>query len=63
MTTQLEPISPSLLIDIEGAHISHSEEVTQLNKDIIKRSSTPFSKIRAGKFRKLFDRHTLAYKH
>lgn len=33
MTTQLLSISPSLLIDIEEAYISHSEGASQLSKD------------------------------
>lgn len=63
MTPHIITINPKLLIDIEGAYISYSQETRVLNKESLQRSSLPFSEIKKGKFRKLFDRHTLAYKH
>lgn len=64
MTTQIITISPKLFLDVEGAHIPCSEESLQINhQEQIKRSHIPFSEMKTGKFRKLFDRHTLAYKH
>lgn len=55
---------PQLFIDIEGADIPYRENALQINpEEKIKRSHSPFSEMKTGKFRKLFDRHILAYKH
>ena len=63
MTTQIITLSPRLFIDIEGADISYSEATLQLNQTEVKRSSIPFSEMKYSKFRKVFDRHTVAYRH
>lgn len=64
METQINTTNLSLLVDVEGAYIPSSEaSLSVKNKEKIQRSRFPFSEMKIGKFRKLFDRHTLAYKH
>ncbi len=62
MTTQVITISPHWFIDLEGAYIPYTEEISQQKQEPIKRNSTPFSEMKSGKFRKLFNRHTIAYR-
>jgi len=61
MTTINNIIPASLLIDRENATIPYSTETIRLNERI-NRDVVPFSKIGQGKFRKLFNRHTTAYR-
>ncbi|WKN43061.1 hypothetical protein [Tunicatimonas pelagia] len=62
MTTQVNN-NPALLIDTEFAAIPYSESTLQLNERLgIRRSTTPFSGMETGKFRKLFNRHTTAFR-
>jgi hypothetical protein len=63
MVTKKTTINCTSLVDIEGVCISYSKESLKLNQDILRRSSTPLSEMKTGKSRKLFDRHTLAYRH
>jgi len=59
MTTVIN-INPNLFIDIEGAYITTSEEISVSAK--LKRDVTPFSQLRNGKFRRLFNRHKTAFR-
>nr|WKN36811.1 hypothetical protein K4G66_31080 [Tunicatimonas sp. TK19036] len=53
----------ALFIDNEFARIPYSAATLQLNREIdMKRDTTPFSQMGSGKFRKLFDRHTAAFR-
>ncbi|MEM9831277.1 MAG: hypothetical protein AAF944_11615 [Bacteroidota bacterium] len=62
MTTQVNTPA-SLLIDTEFAGIPYSEATQKLNERLgMRRNSTPFSGIESGKFRKLFNRHTTAFR-
>ena len=61
MTTINNIIPASLLIDSENATIPYSTETFRLNERI-NRGVVPFSKIGQGKFRRLFNRHTAAYR-
>ena len=63
MTTQIITISPKLFINIEGANIPYSKTTLQLNQVEIRRSTMPYSEMRQSKFRKMFDRHIVAYRH
>ncbi len=61
MTTINNIIPASLLVDRENATIPYSAETIRLNERIA-RGAVPFSKMSQGKFRKLFNRHTIAYR-
>ncbi len=61
MTTINNIIPASLLVDRENATIPYSAETVHLNERIA-RGTVPFSKMGQGKFRKLFNRHTTAYR-
>ena len=62
MTTIIRPQSATL-VDTEFAHIPYSEATLQLNRRLaIQRDITPFSQMGEGKFRRLFNRHTTAYR-
>nr|WKN35036.1 hypothetical protein K4G66_21905 [Tunicatimonas sp. TK19036] len=62
MTTIIRPQSATL-IDTEFAHIPYSEATLQLNRKLaMKRDTTPFGQMGEGKFRRLFNRHTTAYR-
>ncbi|MFP4091136.1 MAG: hypothetical protein ACLFUB_17935 [Cyclobacteriaceae bacterium] len=50
------------LVDREGASISLSQESLSMNQPEISRDTQPFSAIKEGKFRRLFDRHRLSYR-
>ncbi len=63
MTTHIITLAPKMFIDIETARIPYSQETLRLNEEPVRRNAMPFSEMRVGKFRKLFNRHTLAYKH
>jgi hypothetical protein len=59
MTTVIN-INPNLFIDIEGAFITTSEEISVRTE--MKRDVTPFSQLKDGKFRRLFNRHKTAFR-
>ena len=62
MTTQVIN-SRNLLIDTEFAAIPYSEATIQFNRKLgMRRNSTPISQMESGKFRRLFDRHTTAFR-
>lgn len=61
MTTVIN-INPNLFIDIEGAFITSTQDEASKMETMIKRSAVPFSQLRGGKFRRMFDRHTAAYR-
>ncbi|MEM9673292.1 MAG: hypothetical protein ACFB15_27325 [Cyclobacteriaceae bacterium] len=62
MTTQVHTPN-SLFIDTEFASIPYSETTLRLNAKLgMQRNTTPFSGMETGKFRRLFDRHTTAYR-
>ncbi|WPP51296.1 hypothetical protein [Catalinimonas niigatensis] len=48
-----------LLIDRENVNLSLCEESLVINLPDIQRSTQPFSELRNGKFRRLFDRHSI----
>lgn len=53
MKTNESVIATTYLIDVEDAHLSiNREEAKTLN-----RSQLPFSNLKTGKFRKMFNRH------
>lgn len=55
--------SAQLLIDTEFANIPYSEETLRMNQQLgITRSEVPVSRIEHGKFRRLFNRHTTAFR-
>lgn len=61
MTTVIN-INPNLFIDIEGAYITSSKSLDSASEVSIKRDVTPFSQLRDGKFRRLFNRHRTAFR-
>ncbi|WKN45944.1 hypothetical protein [Tunicatimonas pelagia] len=62
MTTQIN-IPNTLLIDTEFAAIPYSKATLELNEQLgIRRNTTPFSGMETGKFRRLFNRHTTAFR-
>ncbi len=55
--------STNLFIDSEFATIPYSKATQKLNQRLgVQRNSTPFPGIESGKFRRLFDRHTTAFR-
>ena len=60
MTTVIN-INPNLFIDIEGAFITSTLDQTPEEETPIRRSAVPFSQLRGGKFRRIFNRHATAY--
>ena len=54
--------SASLLVDQENAEIPYSAATLHLNKVVMQRDTTPFSSISSGKFRRMFDRHVIAFR-
>jgi hypothetical protein len=61
MTTVIN-INPNLFIDIEGAYITSSLDEATYTEKTISRSSVPFSQLRGGKFRRIFNRHAIAFR-
>jgi hypothetical protein len=61
MTTLIN-INPNLLIDVEGAQIQVSSPEESKPAENLRRSSTPVSVMRAGKFPRLFNRHVVAFR-
>ena len=61
MTTINNITQTSLFIDRENATIPYSAATIKLNEQLA-RDTTPFSTIGHGKFRKLFNRHTTAFR-
>jgi hypothetical protein len=61
MTTVIN-INPNLFIDIEGAYISASTDLSAPELTAMKRSTVPYSELKGGKFRRLFNRHQTAYR-
>ena len=61
MTTVIN-INPNLFIDIEGAFITTSKNLQPVSEVSIKRDVTPFSQLKDGKFRRLFNRHHTAFR-
>ena len=62
MTTQVNTPN-TLFIDTEFAAIPYSKATLQLNERLgMQRNTTPFSGMETGKFRRLFDRHTTAFR-
>ncbi|MEM8968805.1 MAG: hypothetical protein AAGE93_20480 [Bacteroidota bacterium] len=60
--TTINNITPaSLFVDRENATIPYSAATLELNQRIA-RGTTPFSEMGRGKFRKLFNRHTTAFR-
>ncbi|WKN30142.1 hypothetical protein PZB74_14345 [Porifericola rhodea] len=57
MTTVIN-INPNLFLDVEGAYIATSPSKTV----DVKRDVTPFSQLKSGKFRRLFNRHLTAFR-
>ncbi|MEK6478755.1 hypothetical protein WJR50_14510 [Catalinimonas sp. 4WD22] len=58
MTTLSQTID-HLLIDVENIRIKLSDESLQINQMNIQRSTQPFSDLKNGKFRRLFNRHSI----
>lgn len=58
MTTLIQSIE-HLLIDRENTNLSLSLESLYINQPEIQRSAQPFSELKNGKFRRLFDRHSI----
>lgn len=58
MTTLSQTID-HLLIDSENASIKLSEASWNMNQKHIQRSNQPFSELKNGKFRRLFNRHSI----
>ncbi|MEQ9438650.1 MAG: hypothetical protein RIG62_06360 [Cyclobacteriaceae bacterium] len=55
--------TPALFIDNEHANIPYSTATLQLNRNIeMKRNTTPYSHMESGKFRRLFNRHSTAFR-
>ncbi|MEQ9441231.1 MAG: hypothetical protein RIG62_19465 [Cyclobacteriaceae bacterium] len=53
----------SLFVDREYATIPYSAATLQLNETIaVRRDTTPFSSIGSGKFRRMFNRHAMAFR-
>ena len=61
MTTVIN-INPNLFIDVEGAFITSSKNLSPASVVSIKRDVTPFSALKDGKFRRLFNRHSTAFR-
>ncbi|MEK6478574.1 hypothetical protein WJR50_13605 [Catalinimonas sp. 4WD22] len=61
MTTVIN-INPNLFIDIEGAFITTSKSTSPVAEVSMKRDVTPFSQLKDGKFRRLFNRHSTAFR-
>lgn len=61
MTTVIN-INPNLFIDIEGALITTSKTLHPVSEVSVKRDVTPFSQLKDGKFRRLFNRHRTAFR-
>lgn len=58
MTTLTQPQS-NLFIDREGAEIPVQTESFDNAQNEINRNTQPFSDLRSGKFRRLFNRHSI----
>ncbi len=56
-------IQETLLVDRENASIPYCADTLAMNQEV-RRHSQPFSTLKQGKFRKLFNRHrpTLGYR-
>ncbi len=61
MTTVIS-INPNLFIDVEGAFIGASQKSSHPSVVSIKRDVTPFSELKNGRFRRLFNRHRTAFR-
>lgn len=61
MTTVIN-INPNLFIDLEGAFITTSQSPMEKEEVKMKRDVTPISQIKDGKFRRLFNRHSTAFR-
>lgn len=60
MATYTQNIA-DLLIDRENVNLSMSPESLIMNEpEEIQRSTQPFSELKSGKFRRIFDRHIIA---
>ena len=63
MTTIDNTRRVSLFVDQASAFIPYCEATLQLNeRATVRRAAAPFSSIHQGKFRRLFDRHTVAFR-
>jgi hypothetical protein len=58
MTTFFQTIE-HLLIDRENTNLSLCLESLRINQPEIQRSVQPFSELKNGKFRRLFNRHSI----